>query len=246
MTNGEPSKTMRKETEGNNAHSKKRFLTPVEFFFALLDIVVGLAILSFVAWLAIEIHAAATPDYLAIPPRIISFPSSPSLNFGTSSFTIALAMRANSLPATQHNSAAQLFGRQATDESKGWAVYFFDNGGTGNVFLYLNDGLGHKTSYMNPTALSLGAWYQVMFAVDRSTNTLRSYVNAVGDVSTSSIAAYGSFDSNSTEYIGVERSDRLSSFDGTIFYAQVFKRAYSPVEARAFYDKEQANIKTLK
>ncbi|MGB8475355.1 MAG: LamG domain-containing protein [Candidatus Acidiferrum sp.] len=225
---------------------KKRFLTPVEFFFALLATVLLLTILSYVATIAIAIHIAATPDYLAIPPRIISFPSSSALDLGTSSFTIAVAMKANSLPATQQNFAAQLLGRQAADESKGWAVYFLDDGGSGKVSLYLNDGLGHKDIYVNPTTLSLGVWYQAMFVVDRSSNTLQSYVNGVDDGATPSIAGYENFDSKNPEYIGVERSDRLSSFDGTILYAQVFKRAYSPVEVRAFYNKNQAIIETLK
>jgi hypothetical protein len=121
-----------------------------------------------------------------------------------------------------------------------------DNHGVGNASFYVNDGLGHKEIYVNPTPLSLGAWYQVWFVVDRSSNTLRSYVNGVQDGSPPSIAGSGTFDSKSPANIGAEGNDGLSSFDGSLFYVRSFDRAYSPAEVLALYNAERRMIEFVK
>jgi hypothetical protein len=172
--------------------------------------------------------------FVAATSQYVSVPYSSIFDFGTGSFTVSAWMKANSLPATQHAAAAQLVGKQAPNESKGWGLQFQDSSGTGKAGLYINDAAGHYATYINSTPLSLGVWYHLVFIVDRSTNTLRSYVNGIKYGSEPSIAGYGNVDYTNTLFIGSERTD-LSFFDGTIDDARVYNRALSATDVKALY-----------
>jgi alpha-tubulin suppressor-like RCC1 family protein len=174
--------------------------------------------------------------FVAASTQYVSVPYSSIFDFATGSFTVSAWMKANSLPATQHSANAQLVGKQRGDESIGWTFQFHGSSGTGNADLWLSDGAGHYTTYTNSTPLSLSVWYHLVFIVDRSTNTLRSYVNGIKDGTEPSIVSYGNVDDPDALFIGAERTDGLSSFDGTIDDVRIYNRALSASEVWRLYN----------
>lgn len=83
------------------------------------------------------------------------------------------------------------------------------------------------------TNINIGEWYHLAMTLDRSTNTVRLYVNGVLDASRTD-AAYGSnFSNPAPVYIGVERTlGTVHEFDGFIDEVRVWRSLRSQNELR--------------
>ena len=167
-----------------------------------------------------------TDDYVSIPDDT-------SLNFGLGDFSVSWWMNFN--PGTSQERWSMGKGRPYLSAEPGWAISNWTTGDPITPQLFVSDGIGEENHFVNFASMSRGTWYHLAFVVDRSTNTIKTYLNSVY-CNTLDISALGSFDNTSYD-LWLGKGNAVSNYsDVRMDEVRIYNRALSEAEISYLYN----------
>jgi hypothetical protein len=163
----------------------------------------------------------------------VSIPDSPSLEFGTGSFSVAAWLN----PQVKTNGAS--WENNAYLDMGSYSVFLSVLRNDNGFRVYLSDGT-HNVDHSTFTTLTAGTWIYVVVVVSRATNTAYLYLNSALIDSWSISAITGSLGSaaSNSNVIGSSLATNGEYFTGTVDNVQIYNRALSATEIQS--DFEQA------
>jgi Concanavalin A-like lectin/glucanases superfamily/Calx-beta domain len=155
-------------------------------------------------------------------------PDSPSLNFGTGSFTVETWAKFNNTVGA--NGRQDIIKKRNFFNFPGWNLGMFQNVLTLDV---ASSQFGQSVTINADTQVYDGDWFHVAFVVDRTTNTVRLYVNGALQTAQPSIAGFPAFDDASPLHIGYDEQNH--AMNGLVDETAIYNRALSATEIQSIY-----------
>jgi len=170
----------------------------------------------------------------------ILVPNSSTLNFGnTGSFTASTWIK-----STQSGTGNPGFGLIIDHRRNNDGIYagysIEDNSGT--IYGRIRDSAAHDVATVSATNVNDGMYHNIVFVVDRSTQTERLYVDNMLQ-SVQSIASVGNINTAFDLYLGGTASPNtpVNFFNGTIDQTRIYNRVLSPQEIQQLYTETSSS-----
>jgi hypothetical protein len=159
----------------------------------------------------------------------VSVPDADSLDFGTSSFSLSLWIK-----APEEAVYRQVIDK-ATAGAEGWSFYR-DGGNPKYLRGFIRDSAGHiAVETWNDAGCTVfdDSWHHVVIVVDRSAQKLKVYVDGVKDSHEPSTSQVGSVSNSLALYLAYGRINNY--LNGKLDDIRVYRRALSGLEASSLY-----------
>lgn len=159
---------------------------------------------------------------------VVTVPNSPSLNFGTSSFSISLWMKSN-----QSGTGNAGFGWLVDHRSNNDGVYagYTIGDASGTIYARIRDSSGHDVPVISTTNLNDNKFHHIVFVVDRATQTESLYVDDVLQ-STALISSVGNINTYVNLHFGgtAYPNTPVNFFSGVLDQVRIYDKALTGTE----------------
>ena len=169
-------------------------------------------------------HASASLRYQSYS----STPDSPSLTFGTNSFSLSAWVKVNDYLSL---SGEQSLINKYSGGYDGWRLEFFNN----HLIFYAGDGgSSFDSSFTSNYTFSNNNWHYITLTIDRPNSKANLFIDGNLDTS-SAISATTDWDTTTALYFGKQSWSNIFS-SATIDEVRLYNRALQPAEVSQLYN----------